>query len=89
MSDDSFFTEEDVRVKFLVPYLRDRGYDEKCIDYEVAIEVQEGSARRFSPMPSCIRARDGLLLCCYARRNTPTSPSPNPPANKLFPTPAF
>ena len=39
-------TEEDVRIKVLVPFLRELGYDENCIDYEVAIEVQEGRKRK-------------------------------------------
>ena len=38
--------EEDVKVKFLAPYLRDHGYSEDCIDYDVAITVQEGTKRK-------------------------------------------
>lgn len=46
MSPPFFATEEDVKVKFLVPYLRTLGYPENCIDYEVAITVQEGRKRK-------------------------------------------
>lgn len=39
-------TEEDVRVKFLVPLLQARGYDTASIRFEQAIEVQEGRKRK-------------------------------------------
>ena len=39
-------TEEDVKIKSLRPYLQVRGYNDDCIDYEVAIEVQEGRKRK-------------------------------------------
>jgi len=35
-------TEEDVKVKFLLPYLREKGYYQECMDFEVSIVVQEG-----------------------------------------------
>ncbi|HEX5720341.1 MAG TPA: hypothetical protein VF179_29570, partial [Thermoanaerobaculia bacterium] len=35
-------SEEDVKVKFLLPYLRDRGYKDACVRFEEAIKVQEG-----------------------------------------------
>ena len=79
MSDDSFFTEEDVRVKFLVPYLRDHGYDEKCIDYEVAVEVQEGRKRKKifadAVVYSSTRRTAPLLLCETKHPNEPLSKS--------------
>jgi type I restriction enzyme M protein len=35
-------SEEDVKVKFLLPYLRERGYKDACVRFEEAIKVQEG-----------------------------------------------
>ena len=77
MSDDGFFTEEDVRIKFLVPYLRDHGYDEKCVDYEVAIEVQEGRKRKNifadAVVYSSAKRTAPLLLCETKHPNEPLS----------------
>jgi type I restriction enzyme M protein len=39
---DSYLTEEDVKVKFLIPFLKQAGYKETYCDFEKAIEVQEG-----------------------------------------------
>lgn len=46
MTNERFVTEEDVKVKFLIPFLEEHGYDGECIDYEVAIDVQEGRKRK-------------------------------------------
>lgn len=35
-------TEEDVKIKYLMPKLKDLGYSESCCEFEKAIEVQEG-----------------------------------------------
>lgn len=35
-------SEEDVKFKFLVPYLEERGYKKDCIRFNVSVEVQEG-----------------------------------------------
>lgn len=39
-------TEEDVKIKFLLPYLEQRGYAQDCIDFNVAVEVQEGRKKK-------------------------------------------
>ena len=39
-------SEEDVKFKMLVPYLKELGYKENCISYNVAIEVQEGRKKK-------------------------------------------
>lgn len=39
-------TEEDVKVKFLLPFLRKKGYLESYCDFNVAVEVQEGRKRK-------------------------------------------
>ncbi len=39
-------TEEDVKIKFLMPYLRSLGYKEECLDFNKAIEVQEGRKQK-------------------------------------------
>ena len=79
MSGAGFITEEDVRVKFLVPYLRDRGYDEKCIDYEVAVEVQEGRKRKKifadAVVYSNAKRTAPLLLCETKHPKEPLSKS--------------
>lgn len=41
MSND-WKSEEDVKIKFLLPYLKARGYKEDCIRFNVSVEVQEG-----------------------------------------------
>jgi hypothetical protein len=35
-------SEEDVKIKFLVPFLEAKGYKQECIDFNKPIEVQEG-----------------------------------------------
>jgi hypothetical protein len=39
-------SEEDVKFKFLVPYLASRGYDQSCIDFNVPVEVHEGRKKK-------------------------------------------
>lgn len=41
-----FHSEEDVKVKFLLPFLARHGYASDCMDFEVPIEVHEGRKRR-------------------------------------------
>ncbi len=43
---DEWHSEEDVKFKFLVPYLAERGYKQDCIDFNVAIEVHEGRKKK-------------------------------------------
>jgi type I restriction enzyme M protein len=39
-------SEEDVKIKFLLPYLRERGYKQEAMDFGVAIEVHEGRKKK-------------------------------------------
>ena len=39
-------SEEDVKIKFLVPFLEDRGYGQDTMDFGVAIEVHEGRKKK-------------------------------------------
>jgi type I restriction enzyme M protein len=39
-------SEENVKIKFLLPFLKERGYKEECMDFDVAIEVHEGRKRK-------------------------------------------
>lgn len=76
-NEPQFATEEDVKIKFLVPYLRERGYDEKCIDYEVAIEVHEGRKRKKifadAVVYSSAKRKAPVLLCETKHPNEPLS----------------
>src|SRR5208282_5568061 len=39
-------SEEDVKIKFLVPLLEEKGYKQDCIDFNKPIEVQEGRKQK-------------------------------------------
>jgi type I restriction enzyme M protein len=39
-------SEEDVKIKFLLPYLKERGYKQEAMDFDVAIEVHEGRKKK-------------------------------------------
>lgn len=39
---DDLRSEEDVKIKFLLPFLESKGYKRECIDFNKPIEVQEG-----------------------------------------------
>ena len=74
-----FNTEEDVKVKHLVPYLREHGYDERCVDYEVSIEVQEGSKRKNIFADAVVyssQLRSAPILLCETKH-------PNEPLSKM------
>ncbi len=62
-----FFTEEDVKIRFLLPLLKEKGYKESCCDFEKAIEVQEGRKTKkiFADVVvySSPRKDTPLLLC--------------------------
>ena len=77
VTDSKFATEEDVKVKFLIPYLRERGYDEKCMSYEVGIEVQEGRKRKHIyadvVVYSSAKMAAPILLCETKHPNEPLS----------------
>jgi len=35
-------SEEDVKIQFLIPYLKELGYNQNCMDFNISIDVQEG-----------------------------------------------
>lgn len=39
-------SEEDIKIKFLLPFLLERGYKQEAMDFDVAIEVHEGRKRK-------------------------------------------
>lgn len=39
-------SEEDVKIKFLLPYLGERGYKQEAMDFDVPIEVHEGRKKK-------------------------------------------
>ena len=41
-----FHSEEDVKFKFLVPYLASKGYKQSCIDFNVPVDVHEGRKKK-------------------------------------------
>ena len=43
---DELHSEEDVKIKFLIPLLEERGYTTEAIDFDVAIEIHEGRKRK-------------------------------------------
>jgi type I restriction enzyme M protein len=64
---DDYGSEEDVKFKFLVPYLRERGYDEKAFSFNQSIEVQEGRKTKTIFADLVVYASEGsdapLVLC--------------------------
>ena len=74
-TDPRFATEEDVKIKFLIPYLRDRGYDDACLDFEVSAEVQEGRKRKKifadAVLYSSAKRTAPILLCETKHPNEP------------------
>jgi len=45
-NDDILNTEEDVKIKFLLPYLQTKGYLQSYCSFNVAVEIQEGRKRK-------------------------------------------
>ncbi|MHB8183368.1 MAG: N-6 DNA methylase [Candidatus Desulforudaceae bacterium] len=68
-------SEEDVKIKFLLPLLRKHGYNEDCIDFELAIEVQEGRKKKTiyadAVVYSSPQRQAPLLLCETKSVNEP------------------
>jgi type I restriction enzyme M protein len=62
-----YTTEEDVKIKFLIPYLNKRGFSSDQMDFEKAIEVQEGRRKKtiFADVVvySSKRKTTPILLC--------------------------
>lgn len=66
-------TEEDVKVKHLVPLLDGLGYHRDCIDFEVAIEVQEGRKKKQIFADAVVyssKARTAPLVLCETKAPT-------------------
>lgn len=63
----AYKTEEDVRIKFLLPFLKERGYKESHVRFEQGVEVQEGRKRKTiyadAVVYSSARADAPLVLC--------------------------
>jgi type I restriction enzyme M protein len=71
-------SEEDVKIQFLLPYLRERGYLQDCMDFEVGVEVQEGRKKKTifaDVLVFSSRTKKAPLLLCETK-------SPNEPINK-------
>jgi type I restriction enzyme M protein len=74
-------TEEDVKIKFLLPFLRERGYTDECFSFGEGIEVQEGrkqktifpdvvvyaSAQKTSPLVLCETKAPNEILNRFAK----------------------
>lgn len=71
MSDvDDLRTEEDVKIKFLLPFLQSHGYKVECCDFEKAIEVQEGTRRKnifADVIVYSSKAKTVPLICCETK----------------------
>ena len=67
---EDFQSEEDVKIKFLLPLLREHGYPEEFCEFNKTIEVHEGR-RRKSIFADVIvyssPARDLPLICCETK----------------------
>lgn len=74
-------TEQDVKIKWLLPYLEERGYSTEHMDFEVAIEVQEGRKLKhiFADVVVYATAEKTapILLCEPKSANTPLTKDPS------------
>jgi len=67
---EDYQSEEDVKVKFLLPYLAERGYELECCDFEKTIEVQEGTRRKSIFADVVVYStpqKTTPLLCCETK----------------------
>jgi type I restriction enzyme M protein len=63
-------SEEDVKIQFLLPYLKERGYDREAMDFEMAIEVHEGRKKKTifaDVLVYTSRAKRAPLLICETK----------------------
>ena len=66
-------SEEDVKFKFLVPYLAERGYKQECIAFNVAIAVQEGRKKKTIFADAVVyktKKHDAPLIVCETKAPT-------------------
>ena len=66
-------SEEDVKFKFLVPFLEDRGYKREHIDFNVAIEVHEGRKKKTIFADAIVyttASRNAPLIVCETKAPT-------------------
>ena len=70
---EGIHTEEDVKFKFLVPYLEARGYKQAHIDFNVAIEVHEGRKKTTIFADAIVytnASRNAPLIVCETKSPT-------------------
>lgn len=63
-------SEEDVKFKFLVPYLAERGYKQDCIAFNVAISIQEGRKKKTIFADAVVyktKKHDAPLIVCETK----------------------
>ena len=63
-------SEEDVKIQFLLPYLKERGYKQEAMDFGVAIEVHEGRKKTTifaDVLVYTSRAKKAPLLICETK----------------------
>ena len=68
-------SEEDVKIKFLLPYLESRGYKRDCINFNKAIEVHEGRKQKTIYADAVVyttKAKTAPLIVCETK--PPTEP---------------
>ena len=66
-------SEEDVKFKFLVPYLAERGYKQDCIAFNVAIAIQEGRKKKTIFADAVVyktKKHDAPLIVCETKAPT-------------------
>jgi type I restriction enzyme M protein len=66
-------SEEDVKFKYLVPYLEERGYKNSCIAFDVSITVQEGRKKKTIYADAVVYAspaRKAPLIVCETKAPT-------------------
>lgn len=67
MQSSEYVSEEDVKIRYLLPFLKQKGYKENCCDFEKTIEVQEGRKTKkiFADVVvySSSKKETPLLLC--------------------------
>ncbi len=63
-------SEEDVKFKFLVPFLEERGYKQDCIAFNVAIQVHEGRKKKTIFADAVVyasKAKKAPLIVCETK----------------------
>jgi type I restriction enzyme M protein len=68
-------SEEDVKIQFLLPYLKERGYNQEAMDFDVAIEVHEGRKKKTifaDVLVYTSKAKKAPLLICETKAPSET-----------------